>query len=118
MYLLRKIDMYSLKFVEACSCCLDHRFLRGLRLQAFHSSDIIGLFSVVERSPEITLSKESNFKKGKHNTRHSRRWRKVWQSLPEGSPAHTKKDFPRILTRDSKPKENDQKISIVGETER
>ena len=47
---------------------------------------------------------------------HSRRWRKVLQLLPEGSPAHTKReDSPRILRRDSKPKENDQKRSITGE---
>ena len=61
MYPFCKIDMKSLKFVEACSSCLDHRFLRGLRLQAFHSSDVIGLFGIVERSPEITLVKESTF---------------------------------------------------------
>ena len=64
MYFLCEIDMYSLKFVEACSCCLNHRFLRGLRLQALHSSDIVGLFSIVERSPEIAyFSKGSNLKK-------------------------------------------------------
>ena len=62
---LCKIDMYGLEFVKTCSCCLDHRFLRGLRLQAFHSSDIIGLFSIAERSPEDknTLVKESDLKR-------------------------------------------------------
>ena len=63
MYFLCEIDMYSLKFVETCSCCLVRLFLCGLRLQALHSSDIIGLFSIVERLPEIAyFSKGSNLK--------------------------------------------------------
>ena len=65
MYPFCKIDMKSLKFVEACSSCLDHWFLRGLRLQAFHSSDVIGLFGIVERSPEIIFSKEIKLLKEK-----------------------------------------------------
>ena len=88
-------------------------------MQAFHSSDVIGLFGIVERSPEITLVKESNILKEKR-IRHSRRWRKVWQLLPapEGSPALTKKeDFQRISARDSKPKENDQKTRMARERE-